>query len=186
MKKILIVILISTQGCVYPPTGKIEVHQMAKELQFKGFSIKKPSEKNWYANSDEQYPQRALFRIEIDDFSHTAYVSIEMDKMPENFLTKEQFEAYVKNDFTSFNPRGDIIEFESSQSKMQGQWRINFSLKAWDNSANNSELPLIMTMKGFVVRHPNWPRATIVAYISQRGKVSELNPEIDKTRSRFY
>jgi hypothetical protein len=177
MKKIaaLFIFAVLATGCM-----RVSTAQMAPQLQYCGFTVKRPADNRWYMNRSENEPLRACFRMD-GSRTHSIYTMIDVSCMQSSSKTIDEFEQNWRAEKTQTSGRMKLLEYTSSQSLKQGQWCINYSLKSLDLNPINSATPLVMTMKGFVVLHPNVTNAVVDAYVSQRGEESELSPEIDNS-----
>lgn len=181
MKKIIVLLSIVSlvSGCV-APQGKIATWQMSSNMQNRGFSVKRPSDNRWYLNTYEQNPYQALFRMNGSEI-HSIFASITLEEIAKHPSSIDEFEQMVESMMTapSVNGTTKLLEYTSTKSTKQGQWCINYSSKSLSAAVNVADRHLIMTMKGFVVLHPNWPKTIIDAHVSQRGDEPDLDPEID-------
>ncbi len=182
MKKITTLLLLSSllSGCA-AFIDKVPTESMIPKLTYHGFTVKRPVDNKWCLYQSEQEPFTACFRLDRSSRTYSAYTLIQVSSLQAHPESIDEFEKQWKKEKTSTSGRMKLLEYTSSQSMKQGQWCINYSLKSLDTEPVNSDTPLVMTMKGFVVLHPNWPDAIIDAYVSQRGTKDDLTPEIDES-----
>jgi len=182
MKKIvtLLSIVALVSGCMMP-LGKISTYQMIPKLEYRGFTVKRPADTRWYLNISEQDHTKAMFRMD-DTQTHTIFASIGLEGIEKQPASIDEFEQIVKSVMTAPSSNGTtkVLEYTSTKSMKQGQWCINYSSKSLALSAKVSDRPLVMTIKGFAVLHPSWPKTVVNAHISQRGDEKDISPEIDK------
>ena len=62
----------------------------------------------------------------------------------------------------SLNGTTKLLEYTSTKSMKQDQWCINYSSKSLSAAVNVSDRHLVMTMKGYIVLHPNWPKGVSI------------------------
>lgn len=182
MKKIITLLLIPLifSGCA-AFIDKVSTEHMVSNLSYRGFTVKRPSDNRWCLYQSEQDPFIACFRMDGSSHTHSVYTMINVSSLAKPSQTIDEFEKEWKVEKTQTSGRMKLLEYTSSQSMKQGQWCIDYSLKTLDTTPINSDRPLVMTMKGFVVIHPGWTNAVLDAYVSQRGKENELSSEVDNS-----
>lgn len=180
MKKIITLLLLAAlfSGCA-AFIDKVSTEHMAPNLGYRGFAVKRPVDNRWCLYQSEQQELLACFRMTGSSRTHSAYTMMNVSSLNTWPKTIDEFEKVWRVEKTQTSGRMKLLEYTSSQSIKQGQWCINYSMKSLDSKAVNSSVPLVITMKGFVVIHPSWTNAVLDAYVSQRGKEDELSVEID-------
>lgn len=73
----------------------------------------------------------------------------------------------------------EIISYQSSWGRKQGQPAVIYQIKTLDKKPANSNRPLVMKIKGYSVLHPFLEGTIIDANVSERGTRSEVDGTID-------
>lgn len=181
MKRIFFILLLCfISGCVVTP-NKIETWMMQPSLQYRGFSVQRPNNSSWYMINGEQDPLYAIFRLDTNSETHTVNTSIRLQKIPKQPSTIEDFKKIVDDNLLGGvdDSKYVLVSYKSKESSKQGQWCIEYDLVVWNNIAMNSNQPLLMSMKGYMVIHPAWERTVVDAYFSERGKDNEMDEQLE-------
>jgi len=156
----------------------VQNDSMGAVLKYTGFAIKKPTDKRWYIDTNEQNQNFVIFRVKSQSPTHTLFASIGRYSIPQAPETIKDFSRIVKKQkIRSLNSRFKLISYTSEASKIQGLWGVKYRIRTIDSKPLNQSKPLIITQYGFIVLHPNWKNTVINAEYSERGLASEIDKE---------
>lgn len=179
-----ILVCLSLVGCATAPgyMGPNEVSAspalMSKRLQYRGFSVTRPSHPGWFIRVNEQSPAHALIRRHLSGRTHSAYVSADLRSLPRAATSPADFAELCRQDHFHDTNRFTVLSYEQHPVTIQGQWAIAFELKVRDSGAPNSpNQPLTMFESGYVINHPAFPNSVILMMYSERGLPEELDPQ---------
>lgn len=168
-------------------TNRIPAGFMQDRLQYRGFSVARPVNPEWYYNYNEQDHIIALFRKDIESPTHTFYASIELTFLPKEPHSPEEFNRMCKEmHLVDDKKRFKLIKYKHEITERQNQWCINYTESSIDRYApNSSGTTLIIRSVGFVAIHPTFDKGVVHGYYSERGLESELDPTLIEEGESF-
>lgn len=167
------------------PVGTIGVDQMAANLQYRGFSLPRPDDSRWQLDAAQQSPRSAQFFFAPLSATHTFSASVENREAPADISNAAEFRRYAEQSFTLDAARFEMISRTFDNTTVQSQPAIKYAIKALDNRPDAPEQPLVLTLAGYVVKHPSWPNTVIWVEYSERGTRSEVDGTLDRVGRAF-
>jgi hypothetical protein len=150
---------------------------MSKRLQYRGFSLTRPSHTGWSVRVSEQAPTHAIVRCHFPGRTHSAYVTADLRSLPRAATSSADFAELCRQDHFHDTNRFTVVSYQQHPVTIQGQWAIAFELMVRDSGAPNSpNQPLTMLESGFVINHPTFPNSAVLMMYSERGLPEELDP----------
>jgi len=157
----------------------IPVSEKGYELKFRGFSIELPTDDRWQLISDNQKSHIATFSFTPLSPTHSFNATVQIRGLPKDFETKQEFKDFIDTKLREHSSRFDELSFRSTLTELSGEWAVTYELRYLDKNPENSSIPLIMTIKGFMYLHPYWKKSVIDASYSERGTEAELDGTLD-------
>ena len=171
-------LLLLFTGCAGTDTS-VPVSRMAAQLRYHGFDVKRPADSRWISLRSEQSPHFASFRLPLDSPTHSLFAQIRHEKLPAEALSSAAFKRYVDRQNKALGSRHELISYQSSLGRKQGQPAVIYQIKTLDKKPANSDVPLVMKIKGYSVLHPFLEGTIIDANVSERGTRSEVDGTFD-------
>ena len=178
MKVILFgLMILGLFGCQLPEN--IPTYMMKNELQYRGFSVKKPTDNRWFIVNSERNTD-VIFRANTDSKTHTIFSSIGLKKIYSQPASRDELKTIVDSDVNSGvdGKKYELISYESFPEDKQNLWGVRFKLKVLNNVAMNSDVPLVMLISGHYVLHPSWQKTLVAMEISERGIAEEIEKDL--------
>jgi hypothetical protein len=160
---------------------------MDDRLQYRGFSVARPKNLEWYYNFHEQEHKKALFRKDLETSTHTFFAEVELGFLPNEIHSCENFARMFKEFYLVYDEkRFQMIEYKQEITEMQNQCCIAYTVFSVDRDAPNSGgKSLIIRELGFVVIHPTFKKGVVHGWYSERGLESELDPTLIEEGDSF-
>ncbi len=173
-------------GCAVAPGyfGPDEVSAspflMSSRLQYRGFSIKRPTQSAWFVRVSEQTHIHAIIRCALSDRTHSAFVSADLRSLPRAATSAADFAELCRQDQNPDTNRFMIVSYEQRSCSIQGQWAIEYEVTTRDSGAPSSPgKVLMMRESGYVVRHPTFPDGVVRVRFSERAEPDALDPAVE-------
>jgi hypothetical protein len=173
-------------GCAVAPgyVGPNEVSAspflMSPRLQYRGFSIERPTHSAWFVRVSEQTHTHAIIRCRLSDRTHSAFVSADLRSLPRAATSEADFAELCRQDQNPDTNRFTIVSYEQRPSRIQGQWAIEYEVTTRDSGAPSSPgKTLTILESGYVVRHPTFPDSVIRVRFSERAEADALDPVVE-------
>ena len=165
-------------ACAGP--GKVYAASMQGRLQYRGFSVARPSSAGWYLVPGEQSHTDAMFRRDTPaDGTYSAFVSVALRSLPRAATSEADFAQLARQDGIADKQRFTVLSYRQKPIRVQGQWAIEYAVTVRDKAAPNAGgKPLILHQSGRVISHPTFPGGVIVINHSERGTQEELSPKV--------
>ena len=153
---------------------------MQGRLQYRGFSVARPTPPGWYLVPGEQRHTDAIFRRDTPtDGTYSAFVSISLRSLPRAATSDADFAQLARQDGIGDKQRFTVLSYHQKPIHVQGQWAIEYDATVRDKGAPIADgKPLILHQSGRVIRQPAFPNGIIVINDSERGTQKELSPKI--------
>lgn len=157
--------------------GLLEAERMSPRLLYRGFSIARPTEKEWYLLLTDQTSSRAVLRRKVKSSTRTVHFAAALNLLdrapqsPADFakLVKPNFEADGTLQKPVYTPK--LVEF-------QGQTAVEYELSATLAPGRDGK-PRALRDRGLIFRHPASPVTTVQIVFSQRGNDGELDEKLE-------
>ena len=176
------VAMLTTYGksSAYAAPSKIYAASMQSRLQYRGFSVARPSSPDWYLVPGEQNHTDAMFRRDTPaEGTYSAFVSISLRSLPHTATSEADFARLARQDGTADKQRFTVLSYHQKPIRVQGQWAIEYEVTVRDKGAPVAGgKPLILHQSGRVISHPTFPGGVIVINDSERGTQKELSPKV--------
>ena len=178
-------------GCIPVPAtwfDEIRYDNMARRLQYDGFSFDRPPNRKWYfLQSERSYTDTTLRRhIYSLSTTHTFYAQISLGGIEEVPSSHEEFAELARSKGQKAPYEIRTVSYEQRLTTRQNQWCIRFEsshIVIGAPQAPDSELT--MNLRGFRCLHPAWPRVTLDFFYSQRGLAEEIDPKLSEEGETF-
>ena len=149
-------------------------------MQYRGFSIARPTSSAWYVTVSEQSSTHAILRRRVRGKTHTAFASADLKVLPRIAISPADFAQLCRSDHIIETNRLALISYDQHLSTVQGQWAIEYSMTVLDAHARNSlHAPLTIRTIGRVVNQPAFPNSVVAMIYSERGRPEELDPDLE-------
>jgi hypothetical protein len=156
---------------------------LAERLPHTGFSTDRPPNDNWYLNLSEaiQHPDAALYRRDVSNPSQSFGYFVrffDLDKEPES---DREFSILLSHaPARGMSPEGaTITSYETRAEPRQGHYCIRFVMKMVDKTSRQYPSRLFYSRsRGLFCRHPEHPKAALVAAYVERGLVDEFDESL--------
>ncbi|MBT8443334.1 MAG: DUF695 domain-containing protein, partial [Gammaproteobacteria bacterium] len=148
-------------------------------LWFDGFYVRRPNDNRWRLTRNYRTPHIASFSFAPLSPTHSFNAGIMVRGLPTDFVTKEEFKAFIDSNVREVGRRFEILSYDSWMTELHGEWAVNYDLLLLDKDPVNAEVPLHMTVKGVLYLHPLRDRMVIDAFYSERGTESDLDGTLD-------
>ena len=164
----------------YAAPNKIYATSMQSRLQYRGFSVARPTPPGWYVMLGEQSHTDAMFRRDVPDGgTYSAFVSVALRSLPRAATSEADFAQISRQDKITDAQRFTVLSYHQKPIRVQGQWAIEYECTVQDKGAPIANgKPLILHQSGRVIRHPTFPSGVIIINDSERGTQKELSPKI--------
>jgi hypothetical protein len=163
----------------------VPVSKMAPQLQYRGFSIQRPTDDRWFFDDRDQKPNYALFRIPTISETYSVVATVGLQQLESAPASESEFKEMVDRMMSQHSSRFEAVSYESKLTSRQGQWCVEYTSKVIDRTPANSSIPLILRGQGFVVLHPKWKETVVSALFSERVQEKELTEEIQRMGPTF-
>lgn len=186
-KRIFLLLLILLVGCA--STLK-HVKDPSKSFERRGYSILPPAGDGWYyVDQEEAGIFNLAFGKKTDSSTHTfsgLVVEIHSDTQFEN---PGEFLNYIKkNKKVGSDPRRfKMFKDEFNSDPKFGDYCVKYSAVSEDHGATNkgNDPFLVFKLYGYIFIHPNYENEIIDISYSERGKVSEIDPDFEIAAKKF-
>lgn len=172
---IALVLFIVSGGCVSAPgyfgPNKVRPYHMEERLQYKGFSVAKPPNNDWYTIVSEQYAENCIFRRDTSSSEHSIFVDVSLftetadienvgdliQMLSIQYRTTERIEILKKDIKPSEKFAGICIEYD-----IRGQDKTLL-----DKNGQHYQISYI----GFMCVHPTFQGRVVDIGFSERGPI---------------
>lgn len=174
--------IVALSGCTVVETnqpavaGVLKSERMSPRLNYTGFSVSRPAEKDWFLQVAEQTPQRAVFRRKTKSATRIVYFAAALNLLDRAPQGPADFVALVKSTFTADGSM-QKPDFKAKLITWQGQMAVEYELNA--TLASRDGKPRVLRDRGLIVRHPRNAVTTVQMVFSQRGVEGELDKTLD-------
>ena len=164
----------------YAAPGKVYAASMQGRLQYRGFSVARPSPPGWYLVPGEQSHTDAMFRRDTPaDGTYSAFVSVSLRSLPRAATSEADFAQLARQDGIADKQRFTVLSYHQQPIHAQGQWAIEYDVTVRDKGAPVAGgKPLILHQSGRVISHPTFPAGVVVINNSERGTQKELSSKV--------
>jgi hypothetical protein len=173
-------------GCAVAPgyVGPNEVSAspflMSSRLQYRGFSMARPTDSAWFVRVGEQSPAHAIIRCRMSGQTHTAFVSADLRSLPRAATSEADFAVLCRQDQNPDTNRFAIVSYEQRVTSIQGQWAIEYDLTTRDSGAPSSPgRTLTVRESGYVIKHPTFPDHVVHVRFSERAEPEALDSKVE-------
>lgn len=160
-----------------PSGGVLEAEKMSPRLQYRGFSLAKPGEKEWYLNMKEQTPQRAILHRRVKSPTRTVYFAAGLNLIDRAPQSPEDFLRLVKPNLSGDGALQKPV-YTPRLTTVGGQPAVAYELSA-SLGAGRDGKTRVLRDRGLIILHPGHPVTVVQAVFSQRGNEGELDETLE-------
>lgn len=157
-------------------SGVLNAERMSPRLVYRGFSVGRPTEKEWYLRIQEQTPQRAVFRRKVKSPTRIVHFAAGLNLLDRAPASPEDFARLAKPNLAADTALQKPV-YKPKLITWAGQPAIEYELTATLPARDGKARAL--RDKGLIVLHPGSPVTTLQIVFSQRGVEGELDEKLD-------
>ena len=186
-KRILLLLLIMFVGCASPLK---QVKDPSKSFERRGYSILPPAGDGWYYVDQEEVGIFSLaFGKKTDSPTHTFSGLIAEIHSNAQFENPGEFLNLMKKskELDADPRRFKMFKDEFNLDPKFGDYCVKYSSVSEDHGATNkgNDPFLVLKLYGYIFIHPNYGNEIIDISYSERGKVSEIDPDFEIAAKKF-
>ena len=174
-------------GCASPLK---QIKDPNKPFERPSYSVLPPPGDGWiYADQNQVGIFNLAFGKKFDSPTHTLSGLVVEIHSSAQFENPEEFLNYIKKskELDADPRRFKMFEDEFNLDPKFGEYSVKYSSASEDyGAANKGNDPfLILKLYGYIFIHPNFENVIIDISYSERGKVSEIDPDFKTTAKKF-
>lgn len=154
----------------------LSAEKMSPRLQYRGFSLTKPAEKEWYLVMKEQSPQRAILHRKVKSPTRSVYFAAGLNLIDRAPQSPEDFARLVKPNLTDGSLQKPV--YTPKATTVGGQPAIAYELSATLPAGRDGKVRVLRD-RGLIVLHPSHPVTVVQVVFSQRGTEGELDETLE-------
>ena len=109
---------------------------MQGRLQYRGFSVARPTPPGWYLVPGEQSHTDAMFRRDTPaDGTYSAFVNVALRSLPRAATSEADFAQLARQDGIADKQRFTVLSYHQKPIRVQGQWAIEYDVTVRDTGA---------------------------------------------------
>jgi hypothetical protein len=165
----------AAQRGALPP--RVDDPHTAYELQ--GLTVRPPQGRDWFVFRRDR--EAVFFGKKVTSPTHAFAASVVTQLVDRTFANPEEFLEFIKQAHAAgINPaRETVIENDAALDGTFARYCVRYHVKAEDRGAPGAQSgPLTMVNYGVTCLHPHIPNLLVDVGYSERGRASELDPEL--------
>jgi hypothetical protein len=169
-------ILAVSLGCA----NRRPASSLAARLPYTGFSTDRPPNDNWYINLSEaiQHPEAALYRRDVPNEAQSFGFFARFFDLGKEPRSDSEFSILLSQaPARGLSPEGATIRsYQTRPEPRQGRYCIRFTMKTVDKTSRKyPSRSFYSRASGLFCRHPDRPKAALVAAYVERGLVDQFD-----------
>jgi len=172
---IALIFFVFIGGCVSAPgyfgPNKVRPYHMEERLQYRGFSIAKPQNNDWYAIVSEQYAENCIIRRDTSSSEHSIFVDVSLSTATADIENVDDLIQMLSSQYRTT----ERIEIKKKDIKPRDKFAgicIDYDIRGQDKTLlNNNGQPYQISYIGFMCVHPTFQGRVVDIGFSERGPI---------------
>ena len=172
---IALILFLFIGGCASAPgysgPNKVRPYHMEEKLQYRGFSIAKPPNNDWYTIVSEQYAENCIIRRDTSSSEHSIFVNVSLSTETADIENVDDLILMLSSQYRT-TERIEILKKDIKPSYKFAGICIEYDIRGQDKTLlDKNGQPYQISYIGFMCVHPTFQGRVVDIGFSERGPI---------------